>query len=148
MSKENAMQLEAARNQMQNEVYKAQVARDNMEKSLRDVRDENAYLREELAVQAEKEKNVEGIIGDMRSREYKDLETETSLPAHEEEIRSLREDNERLLQLLSTQEERKVMDEANEEELRNLRSQNEHLLQLLSSQEEKGSASSLSLIHI
>ena len=142
LSKENAMQLEAARNQMQNEVYKAQVARDNMEKSLRDVRDENAYLREELAVQAEKEKNLEGIIGDMRSREYKDLETETSLPAHEEEIRSLREDNERLLQLLSTQEERKVMDEANEEELRNLRSQNEHLLQLLSSQEEKGSASS------
>ena len=115
--------------------------RDNLDKTLGDVRDENSYLREQLAAQVAKEKNLEGIIGEMRSREYRGLESETvSLPAHEEEIRNLRSDNERLLQLLTAHEEKKVMDEANEEEMRNLRTQNENLLQLLSSQEEKKTA--------
>ena len=135
ISTQNALQLESARNQMQNEIYKVQVARDNLEKTLGDVSDENTYLREQLSAQADKERNLEGIIGDLRSREYNYKEAETSLPAHEEEIRSLRTDNERLLQLLSNHEERKVMDQANEEKVRALKAQNEQLLQLMSHQE-------------
>ena len=43
---------------MQNEIYKVQVARDNLEKTLGDVSDENTYLREQLSAQADKERNL------------------------------------------------------------------------------------------
>lgn len=58
ISTQNALQLESARNQMQNEIYKVQVARDNLEKTLGDVSDENTYLREQLSAQADKERNL------------------------------------------------------------------------------------------
>ncbi|UPQ97518.1 hypothetical protein HOP50_01g08130 [Chloropicon primus] len=105
MSKLNSMQLEAARNAMQNEIFILREQLSSHATKERNVMDENQMLREQLSAQAGKEKNLEGLILELRSTGYKE---DGALPAYEEEISSLRADNERLLQLLSNLEEKRV----------------------------------------
>lgn len=70
IAKQSTLQLEATRNTLQNEVYQTQMQMQVLSQNMDDLGAENAHLREQLEGRETKVARLEGIINDLRGKEF------------------------------------------------------------------------------